>query len=238
MSLIDNIADAIRHHQPLPALAAGSSLTLDEAYDLQRSVFDAVAGAPPAGIKAGVTSDQLQKVFRVEHALLGRLYPAGAMASGDSFTATPGKLIECELGVVVNTDGQPIAVCPALEFAYAGFANPGDASAPYLTAGNVAADQFLAGNRVPWEDAPDLSAVRLRLYRNDEPVNEAQVDESLGGPSKAAAWITTEALQRGFVIPDDCLLMTGACGQVLPAEPGHYRADYGPLGELRFSITT
>ena len=30
--------------------------------------------------------------------------------------------------------------------------------------------------------------------------------------------------------------MTGACGQVVAALPGTYRADYGDLGEVNFTI--
>ncbi|MDA9680183.1 hypothetical protein N9U06_01850, partial [Gammaproteobacteria bacterium] len=77
----------------------------------------------------------------------------------------------------------------------------------------------------------------IRLYRNDALINEAQIKESLGGPAKAVTWIVQEAKLFNFEIPDNTLLMTGACGQVLPAVPGNYRADYGDLGEIKFTIS-
>ena len=45
-----------------------------------------------------------------------------------------------------------------------------------------------------------------------------------------------EAKRRGLPLADDMLLMTGTCGGVTPAEPGHYVADYGDLGSVAFTV--
>lgn len=231
--LVQRIAEAIRTHQPLPAFPEG--LTLAKGYEVQLEVANLVAPAGFTGIKAGVTSKQLQAIFGIDHALLGRLYRQGHLKSGATLPFIDKQLIECEIGITVDAQGQPVSAGPALEFAFAAFSSPTDATAPNLTAGNVAADKFLTGEQHPWRESYD--DIIIRFYRDDELINEAPINESLGGPANAVTWIVREAKRYNIEIPDNTLLMTGACGQVIPAAPGVYRADYGDLGEVSFTIT-
>ena len=230
--LVEDIAAAISGRAALPPL--DQSLDLAAGYDLRAQVYEQLSGQSPGGIKAGVTSAGLQKAFGIDHALLGRLYPDGRLASGGRFESLLGKVIECEIGLIIH-GGQITGVCPALEFARLGFARPADASAAYLTAGNVAADQYMTADVHPWDAT--LEQETLRLYRDGHLVNEAPVSESLGGCAAAAAWMLAEADRRDIEVPESCLFMTGACGEVLPAEPGDYEADYGRLGRLTFRVT-
>ncbi len=232
-TLPQQIAEAIRTHQPLPAFPKG--LDLANGYEVQLKVANLVAPDGFAGIKAGVTSDQLQAVFGIEHALLGRLYRHGHLKPGATLPFIEKQLIECEIGITVDAQGQPVSAGPAVEFAFAAFSSPTDATAPNLTAGNVAADKFLTGEQHPWRESYD--DIIIRFYRNDVLINEAPITESLGGPAATVRWIMTEAKRYNFAIADNTLLMTGACGKVLPATPGSYRADYGDLGEVNFTIT-
>jgi 2-keto-4-pentenoate hydratase len=232
-ALAQQIAEAIRTHQPLPAFPDG--LSLADGYEVQLEVASLVAPGGFAGIKAGITSEQLQAVFGIDHALLGRLYRHGHLKSGATLPFIEKQLIECEIGITVDAEGQPVSAGLALEFAFAAFSSPTDATAPNLIAGNVAADMFLTGEQHPWRKSYD--DIIIRFYRDDELINEAPITESLGGPANAVTWIVQEAKRYDIEIPDGTLLMTGACGQVIPASPGTYRADYGDLGEVNFTIT-
>ena len=231
-ALANQIAEAIRTHQPLPVFP--QALNLADGYEIQLEVANLVAPGGFKGIKAGVTSKQLQAVFGIYHALLGRLYRHGHLSTGATLPFIEKQLIECEIGITVDAQGQPVSAGPALEFAFAAFSSPTDATAPNLTAGNVAADQFLTGQQHPWRKSYD--DIIIRFYRNDELINEAPITESLGGPANAVTWIIQEAKRYNIEVPDNSLLMTGACGKVIPALPGNYRADYGELGEVSFTI--
>ena len=61
-------------------------------------------------------------------------------------------------------------------------------------------------------------------------------DRCPGRPHDALAWMLDEASLRGLEIHDDMLLITGACGGIHPALPGAYRADYGELGSIEFTV--
>ena len=64
--LTEQIAEAIHTHQPLPAFPEGLSLT--NGYEIQLEVANLVAPGGFAGIKAGITSKQLQAIFGIDHA--------------------------------------------------------------------------------------------------------------------------------------------------------------------------
>ena len=46
-----------------------------------------------------------------------------------------------------------------------------------------------------------------------------------------------EARERGLEVEDGMLFITGACGGIHPAVPGHYVADYGDFGRIEFTVT-
>lgn len=226
------LSDAIKAHRQLPTFTV--DLTLQEAYDLQGLVAKKVSPAGLAGLKAGVTSNQLQQLFDIDHALMGRLYRSGQL-SGEVVLPYLGKRsIECEIAIIIDARGLPKSAGPALEFVVLDFASREDMTGPNLVAGNLAADQFLAGEQLPWRES--FEDIVVRLYRDDELVNEASMMESLGGPHAALDWMLSEADQRNIRISDGMLFMTGTCGQVIPALPGKYRADYGALGTITFSV--
>lgn len=231
-TLANQIAESIISDTPLPE--PETALTLAQAYEIQREVAHKVSPGGIAGIKAGVTSDALQDMFQIDFALLGRLYESGRLAEGSILPIRKGRLIECEIACLCDSHGQVQAIAPAIEFACVRFSGPTSATAPNLVAANVAAEKFLVGASRPYQ--PSLDSVSIELYRDDELINEGTINESLDGPSAASRWIIKEAKQRGFDIGDTNFLMTGACGQVVPAEPGKYRAVYGDLGTLYFEI--
>lgn len=232
-TLIDDIATSIQRLSPLPV--PEQPLSLEQAYEIQERVAARISPNGIAGIKAGVTAKPLQAMFKIDFALLGRLYENGRLQDGAQLPHLSGRLIECEIACICDKTGKVSHITPAIEFACARFAGPEHATAANLVAGNVAAEKFLSGGLTSYQD--DFSSIILKLYCDDELVNEAPVFESLKGPVAAARWIMEEAELRGFDTGNENFLMTGACGKVIPAKPGHYRADYGELGTLSFSVS-
>ena len=44
------------------------------------------------------------------------------------------------------------------------------------------------------------------------------------------------AVAAGYELRPGQVLLSGAVGAMMPAEPGDYVADYGALGTLRFAV--
>ena len=232
-SLAQAIAAAIRAGETLPKLPP--ALDLDAAYALQRAVAKAVAGDAVAGFKAGMTAPAGQKQFGLAHPIIGKLYAAGRLQPGVSFASAPGVSLECEIGVVVDGVGAPQTAGPVIEVPRMAFADAADRTGANLVACNIAADRFIAGAQQPWRD--DWDDVRITLRRDGETVTAASARDALDGPLEALAWMLREADKRGMAVADGMLFITGACGGIHPATPGHYVADYGVLGRIEFTVT-
>ena len=227
------MAAAIRAGEPLPKMPA--ELDLNAAYDLQKQVVAAVAGSAIAGLKAGMTAAAGQQAFGLTHPLIGSLYVHGRCAPGITFESGPGVSLECEIGIVVDGDGAPKSAGPVIEVPRMAFADAEDRTGANLTACNIAADRYIVGEQQPLRDV--YGDITITLTRDGEQVTAAPATDALGGPQAALAWMLNEARTRGLAIEDGMLLITGACGGIHPAQPGHYVADYGSLGSIEFTVT-
>ena len=232
-NLVTHMAAAIRAREALPKMPAG--LTIDEAYDLQKRVVAAVAGGAIAGLKAGMTAAAGQQAFGLTHPLIGSLYTSGRLAPAATFASEPGVSLECEIGIVVDETGAPKTAGPVIEVPRMAFSDPEDRTGANLTACNIAADRYIVGEQQPLRDS--YGDIRITLTRDGEDVSSAPASDALGGPQAALAWMLNEARQRGLEIADGMLLITGACGGIHPAQPGHYLADYGDFGRIEFTVT-
>ena len=232
-ALAQALAAAQANHAPLPEIEA--ALTLDEAYAVQHQLVALRSPGATGGIKIGVTTRAAQTHFGLDHALLGGLYADGRLASGTDLPYLEGRSLESEFAVIVDAGGEPKAIAPAIEIVYVKFARQTDMTAANLTAGNLGADLFLVGEFLPWDSPHENASVTLR--RDGEMINEASMNDALGGPTSAINWLAEEARQRGYTLEDDTLVMMGACGAVVPASKGSYEADYGAMGRVAFTIT-
>jgi 2-keto-4-pentenoate hydratase len=226
------IASAILAGAPLPPFEA--TMTLDEAYRVQHDVLNLFAPQGLAGIKAGMTTPVSQSLFGIDKFLLGGIAPKTVQASGWAVPFRAGRLIECEVALRVDGEGRPIACAPALELVSLNFARETDMNATNLLAANLGAEFIVLGEFQPWIE--EFDALDISLSHNGAPVNSAEVQDALGGPSLSAQLICSEARVRGYDLTPDLILMTGACGQVVPAEKGKYEADFGALGSVHLGV--
>ena len=231
-ALVTAVADAMRTRVPIPAIDAG--LSLPEAYELQKDVTRQCWPDGTGGIKAGVTAPTAQQFFGVDQALIANLSAHGRLDDGCRIPFIRGRMLECELAVIIDAEGNPQAIAPAIEIVLVQFARSEDMTAANLVLSNLGADSYIVGQFQKW--SPPYGEATVQLRRNDELINQAALADSLGGPEKSVPWICQEAQARHYSIGSETLLMTGACGKVIPAEVGHYTADFGSLGKLEFEI--
>lgn len=231
--LIPRIATAIAAHEALPEIDI--QLNLSEAYALQHQVVAQRSPEGVGGIKVGVTTQAAQQFFGLEHALLGSLYAGARLASGAHLPYIEGRSLEIEYAVMVDAEGQPKAIAPAIEVVYVRFARKADMRAENLVLCNLGADLIIVGEFLPWDTAHPQ--VQAKMQRDSEDIGEADMNDALGGPAQALPWVLSEVAQRGHRLDADTLIMMGACGPVLPAQRGEYHVDYGAMGSLHFSIS-
>lgn len=230
---IEQLASAIEAGQALPGFPQG--LSLEQGYSLQQQLCRRVYGGQVAGIKSGLSNPEIMAMLGLELPVLGALYAQREQLAGGRFEVKPNTSIECEIGIVVNARGEVVSAGPAIEFVSLELSNPGDFSAANLLAANLAADQFIRGPQSEWRASYD--DIKVRLYRDEALLSSASVMDAMGGPHQALDWMLAESKRWDYKISDNLLLMTGICGDLVAAIPGHYRADYGSLGSVEFTIT-
>lgn len=229
---VQQLANAITSHAPLPAFE--EKLSLADAYELQHKLTGVLCENGAGGIKAGVTAAPIQQYFGLEHALIASLYPNARHGAGATIPFIEGQGIELEVATIIDGDGRPKAIAPAIELVFVKFSNQEDMTAPNLVAYNLGADAYIVGDFVPWNDSfTDLTAT---LLCDGEKVSEANMNDAIGGPKPATEWMYREAIARGYACPEDTLFMTGACGPLVPSKAGAFEMSIPGLGELAFAI--
>ena len=231
--LVSGLVAAVRNRTSMPAMPA--DLTLADGYDIQQQLVAEVSDGPVAGWKAGMTAAAGQAAFGLTHPLIGSLYAWGRLENGASFEAIDGLKLECEIGIVIDADGNPKSAGPVIEVPHMAWNSPNDAKGANLTATNIAADRYIVGEQQAFRD--DYTAIEVTLTRDGETVCNAPLSDALGGPANALQWMLEEAKVRGMTPANDMLLITGACGGIHDGERGSYVADYGVLGRIEFTIT-
>jgi 2-keto-4-pentenoate hydratase len=232
ITLAKAMASAIAEQSQLPVF--DRELDLPQAYRLQHEVSRFRANAEIGGIKAGVTNRKSQEYFQIDHALIGSLYADAKLPNNCKLPYVEGRLIECEAALLVNEEGAPVSIAPAIEFVLPKFARQSEMTASGLIACNLCAESYIVGAWQPW--SASFNTAWVTLVCNGARANHAALEEALNGPEEAARWMWQEAGMRGFPLGDQTLFLTGACGRAVPAEIGEYTADYGALGSLSFEL--
>lgn len=213
-----------------------------------------------AGFKAGLTSKQAQQKFRVDKALAGVLFQPGQVQPPWQIKRSDyrGLMIETELGFSVNrTITKPVEsvdqlkalvakVYPVIELPDIGFAQM-PVSGQDLIASNLGSASFIKGpafalDQLGVQDGlSDLNAIAVSLTyiqpgQGDQLINQGKASDALSDQWRALLFLINHSLEQGYTISPDHLLITGAIGKMIPAKPGHYRANFGALNTLEFVI--
>lgn len=238
-------------HRPLPAHAFASAMATERmAYRVQQLVVEQESeGARLIGHKAGLTSVAAQTRFGLLDPVAGTLISTQQLNNGAyvGLSNYPGMVIEVELGYILKlsfrrppetVDEVREAVreiVPVIELPDLNFEPAGKMSGLDIIASNVAATKVIVGRGKPFINI-DPNAIRTSLTRGGEVVAEGVGSDALDDQWQALFWLIRNRLQMGYEVKRNDLLITGALGTVVPAEPGTYRADFGELGRLTFSM--
>ena len=243
-------------HQIVLAASTGSpypdvdnALPIDTAYAMQRAVIaELFKQSPVAGFKAGLTDAAGRQRFAAAAPISGALFASGRLGSRATvqLDADDQLMIELEVGYVL---GRAVtkALAPSDDpFEYVAeinavveLPNLNFVAQPALVdviASNVSAQQFIVGARQPLLSALILDDLRVRLARDDVQIAEGVGRTAQGGQRAALRWLINSRLAQGDTLAAGQLLITGALAGMVPAQPGHYRAVFGALGIVEFTM--
>ena len=239
-----------------PSIELGE-FDIEDAYAIQKEFVDLWRSSDDiAGYKAAVTAAPMQRAFRLPGPISGVLFAEGAHNNNCTISAKDYRtlLIETELAFrvcqpisepIANTDRlrELVSMCiPTIELADLGFGE-NKFKGQDLLATNSASGGWIEGPRIEigpetgtnWQTC-DLNEIPVCLSRDNKILHEALSNIVMLDQWQALLWLVNQVIVRGYVITPEHLLLTGAIGAAHPGKPGHYHANYGPLGQIKFDI--
>jgi len=228
-------------------------IDLDGAYRVQQAVVDHMlaGGDRVAGYKAGLTGRLARWWFDIDDPVFGVIPASGLRASGDTVIMPKGRhmLLETEIALVAGARiDRPLADVAALKPLIRGVVAVIEAPAGSfpesqarqltvadIVANNVSAYILIVGAEAPVEGL-ELAKLAVVLRRDGETLSKGTGTDVMGDPWKSALWLVNVAVGQGRVIEAGQLLSTGVIGKRVESAPGHYAADFGPLGKIEFDI--
>lgn len=235
-------------HQATPPLSESSpDLTLDEAYELQRSLQEALGarGERVVGWKAGFTNAAVQQAYGAAEPVAGFMLASGVFASGDAVPVArfAGVGVEVEVAFLLRGDLSGPGVTPAsallavegampalelIDFRFSGTPNAAD-----MVADGVAASAIVLGRPLSPIGGIDLALEGVVYEMNGAVVATNTAAEVLGSPLGSLAWLANRlgALGRGLCRGE--VVLTGSISKVLRVQAGDaVRASFTRLGSV------
>jgi 2-keto-4-pentenoate hydratase len=248
-SAADALRDAERNRVPIPPLISTyPGIDAGDAYRIQLLNIER-RSAPVVGHKVGLSSTAMQQMMGVDEPDYGHLL--ADMACAESEPVDPGRYllprVEPEIGFLLGddlpedcTEEQALAateaIAPALELIDSRIVD-WRIALPDTIADNASSAGFVLGETRLDPRAVDLTALPVRLYRNDEQVGVGTSAAVLGNPLVAVAWLARTVARFGVRLRAGHVVLPGSCTRAVDARPGDvFRAEFGFLGAVRLAF--
>lgn len=252
-------AVAIQLHQawhagePMPRLSASRpDATLDDGYRVQEAVVQLMFGPDGiGGFKAAGISQSARDNNGVDGPLTGVVPASGIHEVDDGLVVDlsedANRHVETEMGYIFSAPiSKPLPDVESLKQHVAFIApivelpgNAVDNSEPNTTADmlawNINAKELIVGPRHDPAEV-DVDAVEITLTHDGAVVNTAKSGEAAGGQWDTLLKTVNDVVGRGYTVEAGHVITNGAVGKILKAEPGHYRAEFQPLGVIEFDV--
>ena len=245
----------LRDQRPYRNLSADyPNASIEDAYSLQRAFVKALIEAGDwgsvVGYKAALTAPQAQQAMGSTHPVVGVLFGGGERLAQRPVSTDRPVMLETELGfrlqhgLATTQVEQAVGACirsvtPMIELAAPNLEQRPNAID--LGASNSATYAFISGTAVDaeWQDPsarPNLDRVSIRLFQDDNILHAESAGSIMQGQWQALTWLLNEVMRLGYPLAAEHLLMTGSIGSLHPGKPGDYRAEYGVIGNIEFSL--
>ena len=223
----------------------------------KRFVMSRLQQETPVGFKGGATTAVAQQGLGLNHPVTGVLFESGQISADESgsflvpLESHPDTVVETELGFLISdgadvsykltsleqTKGAIGAIVPVIELPenYARRMGVTPTGVDVLAA-NAGAARFLLSEQRWNPDEVDLDSLTITLTRDGEQQYQVSSEVAEGGQWEAVRRMINQIIDQGYALHSGDLVLTGSLGDVKPAQPGKYVADYGKLGTIEFEV--
>ncbi|MGB0582210.1 MAG: fumarylacetoacetate hydrolase family protein [Limisphaerales bacterium] len=203
------------------------------------------------GVKGAAVTPGGQKFLKLKEPLGAILRGNGRFEAKDKpvlkLKDWPGLKIETEIGLVI---GQPIdreprslndfkkrvrAVIPVIELPAGRWTPNGGANAVDLAAVNVTSAAYIVGEPIDPRTV-DPRKTKISLHKNGRELHTATGEDCWNGPWETGLWLSKFALRQGITLKPGQIITCGALGKIQPGSRGRFKAEYGNLGTIEFTL--
>ncbi|MCA9125486.1 MAG: alpha/beta hydrolase fold domain-containing protein [Planctomycetales bacterium] len=230
--------------------------TLDNGYAVQRLLVKAQNSADTiAGYKAGFVTAAAQQSVGLTGPMTGVLFRSGWTAADEIVQLDLSTLgptaIETELGFIVSRGldiathistekqikGAFDAIVPVIELPIDLKSRmSGELRAADIAAANIGSKKYLVASTSTSPDDYRPSDLHIVLKMDGKPLHQVEGDAINAGLWSHLITVVNQIVDQGYTLRSGDIVIAGALGTVHIAEPGHYSADYGGLGQIDFTI--
>lgn len=234
--LADELYEAETSRKGIAPLTANqSNLSIEEAYKIQMINIERKQqlGHKISGKKVGLTSLAMQNLLGVDQPDFGYLLDSMAFDNGDQidFTKVMQPKVEGEIAFVLNRDlaGPNVTkedvlavteyVMPAIEVVDSRVKDWKITLADTV-ADNASCGLYVLGDKFTNIEQIDLASIHMKLYKNDELINDGYGNAVLDHPANAVAWLANKLYDFGVSLKANEIILSGAFSAAVDAEPG------------------
>jgi 2-keto-4-pentenoate hydratase len=247
-ALVERLLTGRLGRQAGPPLSESTpDLTLEQAYDLQRQLEQALVGRGErvVGYKVGFTTAALQERHGVAEPVLGFLLGSGVYGSGDAVPLSRFVAIgvEVEVAFLLRSDLAGPGVTPASallavegampSFELIDFRLSGAPRGTDVVADGVYTNAIVLGRPLTPVTGIDLALEGVVFEQDGQIVATQTAAEVLGNPLVSLAWAANALGRMGRSLRAGDIVLTGSISKVLRPTAGQsVRASFTRLGSV------
>ena len=224
------------------------SVTVAEAYEIQQKlVQNMLTNKTKRGFKVGLTSPEKQKQYNISEPILGvlvsdQIYQNFSVIPKRSFTDL---YFETEFGFVLKRNitkrieslyilkQQIKSVYPVIEVVDFKFLRKQNVQIGDLIMANVLSSSYLLGPELSLQSIQNLP---IQAVHSGELVSSYNKEVSVDDYLLSLMWAINTALDQGWKVAKDDIIITGALGTMFSGKKGRYIVDYGDLTSVMFDV--
>ena len=230
-----------------------TSLTLQDAYQVQQMVIDARTGGGEqvVGYKVGCTSDAIRRQFGLSEPICGQLmtpqitYGDAVLNHRDYFDCA----VEPEFVVMIGSDladevGEQDDLTAAIDFVSPGIELHnyrfwfGEPTSQELIASNGIHAAMVVGDQKTSPGSFDWDEEEVGIFIGDKQAASGLGREIMGGPMSSLRWLVNHLVRRGESLRAGQLVIPGSPVRLVPVEAGdQVSARFAHLGQVEARFT-
>jgi 2-oxopent-4-enoate/cis-2-oxohex-4-enoate hydratase len=237
----------VARHSVAPLRERGLQLDIDDAYQISLGILARRirAGERVVGKKIGVTSAAVQNMLGVHQPDFGFLTDRMQVADGGTVSIAAGMIqprAEAEIALILRQDltgpgvtaadvlAATASIAPCFEVVDSRIAN-WDIRIVDTVADNASCGVFVLGAARVDPRPLDLAALRVRVWKNDQPLSEGFGSAVQGSPLASVAWLANTLGAYGVQLKAGEVILSGSLVPLEPARPGdRFRLELESVG--------